>query len=108
MFVIGVIKELCCLKPTFLGSLPENQQQILQGTTFKELFLYRQDICTILINTLVDSYLGDNASVDSISNKLMEVCPHLYKPEDAAFSKVFSYKTVFKYQQLEFSRLMNC
>lgn len=75
-----------------LGSLPENQQQILQGTTFKDLFLYRQDICTILINTLVDSYLGDNASVDSISNKLMEVCPHLYKPEDAAFSKVFQFK----------------
>lgn len=84
----------------FLGSLPENQQQILQGTTFKELFLYRQDICSILINTLVNSYLGDNASVDSISNKLMEVCPHLYKPEDAAFSKVGTIMYAFEYNIL--------
>lgn len=33
------------------------------------------------------SYLGDNASVDSISSKLREVCPNLYKNEDAACSK---------------------
>ncbi|CAH0559339.1 unnamed protein product [Brassicogethes aeneus] len=70
-----------------IGSLPENQQQVLQNTTFKELFLYRHDICSFLITTLVNSYLGDNASVDSISNKLREVCPQLYKSEDAAFSK---------------------
>ncbi|XP_066259213.1 nuclear pore complex protein Nup155 [Euwallacea similis] len=86
--IMGLWRILCDHQfHDLVGSLPENQQQILQGTTFKELFLYRQDICTILINTLVKSYLGDNASVDSISNKLMEVCPHLYKPEDAAFSK---------------------
>ncbi|XP_050292883.1 nuclear pore complex protein Nup155 [Anthonomus grandis grandis] len=86
--IMGLWRILCDHQfHDLLGSLPENQQQILQGTTFKELFLYRQDVCSILINTLVDSYLGDNASVDSISNKLMEVCPHLYRPEDAAFSK---------------------
>lgn len=86
--IIGLWRILCDHQfHDLVGSLPENQQQILQNTTFKELFLYRQDICSILINTLVNSYLGDNASVDSISNKLMEVCPHLYKPEDAAFSK---------------------
>ncbi|XP_048522615.1 nuclear pore complex protein Nup154 [Dendroctonus ponderosae] len=86
--IVGLWRILCDHQlHNLVGALPENQQQILQNTTFKELFLYRRDICNILINTLVDSYLGDNASVDSISNKLMEVCPHLYRPEDAAFSK---------------------
>ncbi|XP_030758957.1 nuclear pore complex protein Nup154 [Sitophilus oryzae] len=86
--IIGLWRILCDHQfHELVGSLPENQQQILQSITFKELFLYRQDICSVLITTLVNSYLGDNASVDSISNKLMEVCPHLYKPEDAAFSK---------------------
>ncbi|KAF7285413.1 nuclear pore complex protein Nup154 [Rhynchophorus ferrugineus] len=86
--IIGLWRILCDHQfNELVGSLPDNQQQMLQNITFKELFLYRQDICSILIGTLVNSYLGDNASVDSISNKLMEVCPHLYKPEDAAFSK---------------------
>jgi len=34
------------------------------------------------------SYLGDNASVDSVSLKLREVCPNLYRTEDAVCSKV--------------------
>ncbi|KAL1505828.1 hypothetical protein ABEB36_005300 [Hypothenemus hampei] len=86
--IVGLWRILCDHQfHDLVGSLAENQQQILQSTTFKELFLYRQDICSFLINTLVNTYLGDNASVDSISSKLMEVCPHLYKPEDAAFSK---------------------
>jgi len=33
-------------------------------------------------------YLNDNASVDAISCKLREVCPNLYRIEDAACSKV--------------------
>ncbi|XP_060525435.1 nuclear pore complex protein Nup155 isoform X2 [Cylas formicarius] len=86
--ILGLWRILCDHQfHSLVGALPENHQQILQSITFKELFLYRQDICSVLISTLVNSYLGDNASVDSISNRLMEVCPHLYKPEDAAYSK---------------------
>jgi nuclear pore complex protein Nup155 len=33
-------------------------------------------------------YLDDNASVDTISCKLRDVCPSLYRREDAACSKV--------------------
>ncbi|EEZ97868.2 nuclear pore complex protein Nup154 [Tribolium castaneum] len=86
--VMGLWRILCEHQfHVLIGSLPANHQTILQDTTFKDLFLYGQDICSLLITTLVDSYLGDNASVDSISTKLREVCPHLYKIEDAAFSK---------------------
>lgn len=73
---------------SLMSVVPENQQQIMQNTTFKDLFLYRQDMCLVLIGALVQSYLGDNASVDSINVKLREVCPHLYRTEDAAYSKV--------------------
>jgi hypothetical protein len=38
--------------------------------------------------SFVCRYLNDNASVDAISSKLREVCPNLYRIEDAACSKV--------------------
>ncbi|RZC41057.1 nuclear pore complex protein Nup155 [Asbolus verrucosus] len=86
--IMGLWRILCEHQfHVLIGSLPPNHQTMLQETTFKDLFLYGQDICSLLITTLVDSYLGDNASVDSINVKLREVCPHLYKIEDAAFSK---------------------
>ena len=86
--IMGLWRILCEHQfHVLIGTLPDNYQTMLQDTTFKDLFLYGQDICSLLITTLVDSYLGDNASVDSISTKLREVCPQLYKIEDAAFSK---------------------
>lgn len=87
--ILGLWRILCEHQfHDLIGSLPENHQLVLQQTTFQELFIHRHDVCSMLIGTLVNSYLGDNASVDSISNKLREVCPQLYKTEDAAFSKV--------------------
>lgn len=87
--VVGLWRILCEHQfHNLVASIPENQQQILQNITFKDLFLYRQDLCLLLITALVESYLGDNASVDSISAKLREVCPHLYRTEDAAYTKV--------------------
>lgn len=37
----------------------------------------------------VSRYLKDNASVDAICSTLREVCPSLYRSEDATLSKVF-------------------
>lgn len=86
--ILGLWRILCEHQfHLLISQLPEQQQTILQNTTFKDLFLYRQDICPTLISTLINSYLNDNASVDSISIKLMEVCPNLYKTDDAALSK---------------------
>ncbi|KAK9883024.1 hypothetical protein WA026_001236 [Henosepilachna vigintioctopunctata] len=86
--VIGLWKILCEHQlHDLLVSLPESQQKMIENTTFKDLCLYGQDICSLLISTLVNSYLGDNASVDSIASKLRDVCPSFYRSEDAAFSK---------------------
>lgn len=87
--VIGLWKVLCEHQFHFLiDSLQDTQKQIIQNTTFKDLLLYGKDLCSLLITKLISSYLGDNASVDSISIKLRDICPDLYRVEDAAYSKV--------------------
>lgn len=48
------------------------------------------------IHADVYRYLDDNASVDAISCKLREVCPSLYRREDAACSKVTDNVSLFE------------
>lgn len=47
----------------------------------------------LLLGSLVSGYLRDNASVDGISQKLRQLCPTLYRQEDATCSKVTSTTT---------------
>jgi len=42
----------------------------------------------LIDNLIVQRYLGDNAAVDAISMRLREVCPTLFRNEDAIGSKV--------------------
>lgn len=63
------------------------QRQILDGCNFRELVLYRNELCGLLIVTIINSYLNDNASVKSISEKLRDTCPTLYRNEDAVSHK---------------------
>merc|ERR1719193_196125 len=46
-----------------------------------------REICSSLVECLIQRYLGDSATTDAISTKLREVCPGLYRAEDAASSK---------------------
>ncbi|XP_035777971.1 nuclear pore complex protein Nup154-like [Anopheles albimanus] len=86
--VIGLWKVLCehqC--HLLLGRLSKEQQCELQVNTFGDLIVHRTDLCGLLIVTLINSYLADNASIGSISSKLREVCPALYRHEDAVSHK---------------------
>lgn len=67
--------------------LAPEHRQILENSSFRELILYRNELCAFLIVTIINSYLNDNASVKSISEKLREVCPTLYRNEDAVSHK---------------------
>lgn len=69
------------------SSLPKEQQNILLASTFRELILLRADTCALLIVSLINTYLNDKASVGSISSKLRDVCPSLYRHEDAVSHK---------------------
>ncbi|XP_065080595.1 nuclear pore complex protein Nup154 [Ochlerotatus camptorhynchus] len=86
--VLALWKILCehqCHQ--LVSKLTKEQQAILQSCTFRDLILSRSDLCGLLIVTLINSYLNDNASVGSISSKLREVCPNLYRHEDAVSHK---------------------
>ncbi|XP_071451396.1 nuclear pore complex protein Nup154 [Hetaerina americana] len=86
--VLGLWKVLCLHHLHGIASiLSPEQQNILCQLTFRDMVLNGQELCSILIENLINSYLGDRASVDAISSKLREVCPSLYRQEDAACSK---------------------
>jgi len=60
----------------------------LQNSTMKDLVVTGHQSVSLIINALISKYLGDNAAVDAISLRLREVCPTLFKSEDAIGSKV--------------------
>ncbi|OWR42917.1 Nuclear pore complex protein Nup155 [Danaus plexippus plexippus] len=69
------------------ASLPSEQQTALQAASFRELLVGGQEVACLLLGSLVAGYLRDNASVDGISQKLRQLCPTLYRQEDATCSK---------------------
>lgn len=86
--VIGLWKTLCEHQlHVLINQLTPDQRQILDGCNFREIILYRNELCALLIVTIINSYLNDNASVKTISEKLREICPTLYRNEDAVSHK---------------------
>ncbi|XP_033607158.1 nuclear pore complex protein Nup155 isoform X2 [Cryptotermes secundus] len=86
--VLGMWRILCEHQfHVIADTLSKDLQNQLQQMNFRNLVLEGQDVCSVLISSLINRYLDDNASVDAISCKLREVCPSLYRREDAACSK---------------------
>ncbi|GAB6032748.1 hypothetical protein CHUAL_011616 [Chamberlinius hualienensis] len=71
----------------FIVTLQQDYQDQLRSMTFKDLFLTGQPLASVLIAHLLNRYFGDNASTGAISGRLREVCPTIYKAEDATFSR---------------------
>ncbi|KAL5232826.1 hypothetical protein ACI65C_000236 [Semiaphis heraclei] len=67
--------------------LKDQEQNVLENITFKELILVHQELCQTLVQKLLDTYLNESSSVESISTKLRQVCPSIYHSEDAACAK---------------------
>lgn len=61
---------------------------LIRNTTVDNLTL---QLAAVLIAALINRYLGDNATTDAVSARLREICPTIYKAEDATFSKVIQY-----------------
>ncbi|XP_043796299.1 nuclear pore complex protein Nup154 isoform X2 [Apis laboriosa] len=70
-----------------VNCLSKDQINQFSTATFRDLILIGHEISSLLIIHLIDSYLADNASVDAVSQRLREVCPNLYRNEDAVCSK---------------------
>ncbi|XP_058986335.1 nuclear pore complex protein Nup154 isoform X2 [Musca domestica] len=86
--VLALWKILCEHQFHILASqLMKDQQSSLTTCSFRDLILSRSELCAFLIVALINSYLKDNASVSTISSKLRDVCPNLYRHEDAVSFK---------------------
>lgn len=86
--VLALWKVLCEHQFHILANqLVKDQQSVLISCTFRDLILSHSELCALLIVALINSYLKDNASVSTISTKLRDVCPNLYRHEDAVSFK---------------------
>ncbi|XP_012260855.2 nuclear pore complex protein Nup155 [Athalia rosae] len=86
--VLGLWRILCENQlHNIVSCLTKDQVNQFTTATYRDLILIGHEISSLLIVHLIDSYLGDNASVDAVSCKLREVCPNLYRNEDAVCSK---------------------
>lgn len=86
--VIALWKILCEHQFHLLfQALPQDEQSSLAASTFRDLLLSRTETCAHFIVVLLNSYLNDNTTVSSISSKLRDDCPTLYRHEDAVLYK---------------------
>lgn len=104
--VLGLWKVLCDHQFHVISNLltPELKTQI-KSMVFRDLIISGKEVTTALVNALINLYLDDNATTDAISNRLREVCPSIYRNEDALFSKahekLLSAKTIQNIQERE-------
>ena len=87
--VLALWKVLCDHHLHLLGqSLSTELRMSLKSMLFRDLILSGGDTCIGLTYALIHRYLDDAASTDAISDKLRQVCPSLYRNEDALCTKV--------------------
>ncbi|XP_069168199.1 nuclear pore complex protein Nup155 [Procambarus clarkii] len=72
---------------TITSTIQKEVREQLRGMTLRDLVLTGREVCRCLIMALLDRYHGDNASADAISERLREICPGLYRIEDAKLAK---------------------
>jgi len=72
-----------------VGKLSQDAANVLRQAQLRDLVVSPsgRDIASSVVQCLVQTYLGDNASTDAISNRLRQLCPGLYRQEDALSSK---------------------
>ncbi|TKS84459.1 Nuclear pore complex protein [Collichthys lucidus] len=70
-----------------MSELPKEFQEQMKGASFKDVVMRGKELSGALITALINVYIKDNASVDSISNHLRDICPLLYSSDDNVCSK---------------------
>lgn len=86
--VLGLWKILCDHQfHVVAASLAKDIQSQLRCFCFRDLIINGADICNALVTALIHHYLDDFATTDAISSRLRDVCPSIFRNEDAVFSK---------------------
>lgn len=72
---------------TVCANLPADPQMKLSLMTFKDLIVMGNDMTTSIASALVRRYLDDNITTDAISRRLHELCPSIFRQENALQAK---------------------
>ncbi|RXN00007.1 Nuclear pore complex protein Nup155 [Acipenser ruthenus] len=70
-----------------IADLQKEFQEQMKLISFKDIVIHGKELMGALITSLINRYIGDNASVDAISFHLREICPLLYSNDDSVCSK---------------------
>ena len=87
-------------------SLESTEKEQLSQISVRDLVTTEvgRNMCQRLITAVVSCYLDDNASVESLSYKLREICPTLFSADDAVCSKATEILSVARHSNPQDSR----
>lgn len=63
-------------------------QELIKAVSFKDVVVSGRELTGALITALINIYIKDSASVDTVSTHLRDICPLLYSSDDCTCSKV--------------------
>lgn len=67
--------------------LPKERQLELKSMNFKDLVVQGNEICALLASALVQCCIEENVNTENTCSKLNEVCPSIFKHENALLAK---------------------
>ncbi|XP_065120565.1 nuclear pore complex protein Nup155 isoform X1 [Paramisgurnus dabryanus] len=70
-----------------IAEMPKEFQEQIKAVSFKDVVVSGRELTGAFITALINVYIKDNASVDTVSGHLRETCPLLYSSEDSTCSK---------------------
>lgn len=88
--VLGLWKILCEHHfHSIAKHLSLDDQRLVLEMSLRDLIISTsgQNICSKLVQCIIQLYLSDSQSTDAISNRLQETCPSFYNTDDAIASK---------------------
>lgn len=74
--------------PLVVFSLAQEFQEQIKAVSFKDVVVSGRELTGAFITALINVYIKDSASVDTVSAHLRDICPLLYSSDDCTCSKV--------------------
>ncbi|OTF78434.1 nuclear pore complex protein nup155-like protein, partial [Euroglyphus maynei] len=87
--VLNLWKLLCIHQfHVIVANLAADKRNQLSNMNFKELTVYGSEMTTLLASALVQRFIEDHSTTDIINRRLQDLCPSIYKNENALHAKV--------------------
>ncbi|XP_048037305.1 nuclear pore complex protein Nup155 isoform X1 [Megalobrama amblycephala] len=70
-----------------ISEMPKEFQDQIKAVSFKDVVVSGRELTGALVTALINVYIKDSASVDTVSAHLRDICPLLYSSDDSICSK---------------------